>query len=184
MDKNNYHLTNAIYAKIKSALEAMLVDLGCSGWQVVRSNQPTIQALQGDTIYFDVISRRRYGTQGTIPVKVDGVWTVESTWYEELLVQVSGFKRKSPQTDSVETLSSSDVVGLLQGLVNANGDIKYFSESWLDVIRSSDLREIVFQTDSGLNDKFPMFEFVLVVEQRVLKNIGKIDTIELETKRI
>lgn len=194
MDTSNYQKFNHIIHIVKQALTNMLDDLGYGDWQVVRANQPTIQALQNDTVYFDVISRRRYGVQGSKPKKTSwGGWQMESVWYEEWLIQVSAFKQRDPVNDDTGTITASDMVNLLQGLVNGNADLasgdiakpkSYFQGDWMNVIRSTDVREIEFETDSGLKDKFPQFDFLLVVEQRLLKNMEKIDTIELETKRI
>lgn len=196
MDRSNYQKFNHIIALVHQALGNMLADLQFGNWQVVRANQPTIQALQNETVYFDVISRRRYGVQGSKPKKTEwGGWQMESVWYEEWLIQVSAFKQRDPVNDTMETITASDVINLLQGLVNGNTDLSdgyygisqpksYFQGDWMNVIRSTDVREIEFETDSGLKDKFPQFDFLLVVEQRLLKNMEKIDTIELETKRI
>ena len=194
MDTSNYQKFNGIIHLVKQALTDMLDDLGYANWQVVRANQPTIQALQNETVYFDVISRRRYGVQGSKPKKTNsGGWQMESVWSEEWWVQVSAFKQRDPVNDTMDTTTASDVINLLQGLVNGNTDLasggitqpkSYFQGDWMNVIRSTDVREIEFETDSGLKDKFPQFDFLLVVEQRLLKNMKKIDTIELETKRI
>lgn len=196
MDKSKYKNFNHIIHLVRQALRNMLDNLGYQDWQVVRANQPTIQALQNNTVYFDVISRRRYGVQGSKPKKTSwGGWQMESVWYEEWLIQVSAFKQRDPMNDTMDTITASDVINLLQGLVNGNTDLaegyfgisqpkSYFQGDWMNVIRSTDVREIEFETDSGLKDKFPQFDFLLVVEQRLLKNMEKIDTIELETKRI
>lgn len=195
MDKSKYHNFNQLVAEIHQALTNALAVLGYSTWQVVRANQSTIQALQNNTVYFDIISRRRYGVQGSKPIKQGDDWVMQSTWYEELLVQVSAFKQRNPDTDTTDTITSSDVIVLLQGLINGSGDIgmqypddfekpRLFQDPDFQLIRSTDIREIEFETDSGLKDKFPQFDFLLVVEQRLLKKIEKIDTIELENKRI
>lgn len=189
---------NDILSRIRRALNTMLQDLQL-GWQVIRANQPTIQALQNNTVYFDVISRRRYGVQGSRPKKNDdGDWQMEIIWYEEWLIQVSAFKQRDPEEDDEITTTASDVITLLQSTINANNDIGTYSSNWdvkngrynyfpssrYSLIRSTDVREVEFETDSGLKEKFPQFDFLLVVEQRLLKKMEKIDTIELETKRI
>lgn len=199
MDLEKYHNFNQVIEFLKSALENMLYDVNLTltqQWQVVRANQPTIQALQNNTVYFDIISRRRYGVQGTKPVlnPRGNYWNDESVWFEELLVQVSAFKQRDPDTDTTRTYTSSDIIALLQGALNASTDLgilwtgqnknNYYFPDWMNVIRSTDIREIEFETDSGLKDKFPQFDFLVVVEQRLLKNINKIDTIDVETKRI
>ncbi len=200
METNGYHGTNAILEYLVSAIKAMLTDLGLSTtWQVVRSNQPTIQAMQNNTVYVDIVSKRRYGTQGTKSIKTANGWVSASVWYEELIVDVAGFKQRDPQTDDENTLTSSDVIGYLQGCINANNDLgtaqtatnpygvakrTYFTEPWMQVIRSAELKELDYETDSGLKEKFPTFEFYLVIEQTLAKTEQAIDRIEADTHAI
>ena len=188
---SGFHNQNAVIAKIQSALTSMLTDLGITGWQVLRSNQPTIQALQNNSVYYDIISKRRIGTQGSksIQVEVQGVknWQDVSVWYEEYLVQVGAFLQRDPATDSVSTLSSSDIVALLQGCINTNGALgqkDYFGTDWLQLIKSTSIRELDYETDSGLKEKMPQFDFYLVVEQTLTKGVDKVDDIELDVYRV
>lgn len=195
-----YHGRNEILAALITAVNSMLADFGLSEtWQVASLNQPTIQALQNRTVYVDIISRRRYGTQGTKPILVNGAYQDATVWYEEILVQVGGFLQRDPDTDGANTLTSTDVIEYLQGCINANIDFgtvttrasahgvprkSYFEKDWLEVIRSTDLRELDYETDSGLKEKFPQFDFTIVVSQKILKNTGAFDSIEVETERI
>lgn len=188
---SGFHNQNAIIAKIQSALTAMLTDLGISGWQVLRSNQPTVQELQNNSIYHDIISKRRIGTQGakSVQVVVDGVktWQDVSVWYEEYLIQVSGFKQRDVDTDTAQTTTSSDIIALLQGCLNSNGAIdgkNYFNSNWLQLIKSTSIRELDFETDSGLKEKMPQFDFILVVEQELSKGINSVDDIDMEMYRV
>lgn len=191
INTTNYHNQNAIIAKIQTALTAMLTDLGITGWQVLRNNQPTIQALQNKSVYYDIISKRRIGTQGVKSVQIEnqGVknWQDVSVWYEEYLVQVGAFLQRDPDTDTAETISSSDIIALLQGCINSNGAINgkdYFGSSWLQLIKSTAIREIDYETDSGLKEKMPQFDFLLVVEQQLTKGIEKVDDIDMDIYRI
>jgi len=191
INTGGFHNQNSIIAKIQSALTSMLSDLGISGWQVLRSNQPTVQALQNNSVYYDIISKRRVGTQGVKSVQItqNGVksWQDVSVWYEEYLVEVSGFLQRDPDTDTVSTISSSDIIALLQGCINSNGAINgknYFESNWLQLIKSTSIREIDYETDSGLKEKMPQFEFLLVVEQQLSKNIEDVDKIEMDTYRV
>ena len=188
---SGYHKQNEIISKIQSAFIGMLSDLGITGWQVLRNNQPTIQALQNNSVYYDIISKRRIGTQGSKSVlfEVNGskVWKDVSIWYEEYLIQVSGFKQRDVNTDTDSTMSSSDIIALLQGCVNSNGAIdgkNYFNTDWLQLIKSTDIRELDFETDSGLKEKMPQFDFILVVEQTLSKEIEDTDEIEMNINRV
>lgn len=186
-----YHNQNAVIAKIQTALTAMLADLGISDWQVLRNNQPTIQALQNKSVYYDIISKRRIGTQGVKSIQVENQsvksWQDISIWYEEYLVQVGAFLQRDPDTDTENTMSSSDIIALLQGCINSNGAINgknYFESDWLQLIKSTAIRELDYETDSGLKEKMPQFDFLLVVEQQLTKGIEDVDDIEMDTYRI
>lgn len=195
-----YHGNNAVLSYVITALNAMLTDFNlASTWQVVRSNQPTIQAMQNNTIYVDIISKRRYGTQGTKAVVVNNSTVNASVWFEELIVQVSGFKQRDPATDTSSTLTSSDVVGYLQGCINANNDLgtttnrtnrygvpvkSYFTEPWMQLVKSTELKELDYETDSGLREKMPTFDFYLVVEQMLTQSELVVNELDVDTHPI
>ena len=182
-----FHNQNTVLSYIQTALTAMLTDLGITGWQVLRNNQPTIQAVQNNSVYYDIVSKRRIGTQGVKSVLGQNGWTDVSVWYEEYLIQVSGFKQRDPDTDTVATLSSSDVIAMLQGCLNTNGaiaDKNYFGTDWIQLIKSTAIRELDYETDSGLKEKMPQFDFLLVVEQTLAKGINAVDDIELDIHRV
>jgi len=184
---DSFHNQNAIIAKIQSALTLMLSDLGINDWQVLRSNQSTIQALQNNSVYYDIISKRRIGTQGTKSVMINGSWTDQTKWYEEYLIQVGAFLQRNPDEDNEGTLSSSDIVSMLQGCVNSNGVLaskNYFSENWIQVIKSTNIRELDYETDSGLREKMPQFDFILVIEQVMNKDIHSVDDIDMDIYRV
>lgn len=197
---NGYHGRNEILRALISGIKRMLKEYNLDAtWKVASLNQPTIQGLQNNTVYVDIISRRRYGTQGSKPVKTNSGWVESSVWYEELLIQIGAFKQRDPSSDTVSTLTSSDVIEYLQGCVNGNNDFgtsnrgvgqygvekkSYFEGDWLEVIRSTDVRELDYETDSGLKEKFPQFDFTLVVGQNLLKTDVNFANIEIGTERI
>ena len=184
---SGYHNQNQIIAKIQSALTSMLTDLGITGWQVLRSNQSTIQALQNNSVYYDIISKRRIGTQGVKSVLIENQWVDVSVWYEEYLIQVGGFLQRNPDEDTEYTQSSSDIISLLQGIINSNGSIddkNYFESDWMQLIKSTSIRELDYETDSGLKEKMPQFDFFLVVEQTLAKGINKVDDVEIDVHRV
>lgn len=187
IDTTLYHNQNAIIAKIQTALTSMLTDLGVTGWQVLRANQTTIQAVQNKSVYYDIISKRRIGTQGAKSVLGANGWLDKSVWYEEYLVQVGAFLQRDPDTDTSSTVTSSDIISLLQGCVNTNnalGAKNYFSEDWVQLIKSTSIRELDYETDSGLREKMPQFDFLLVVEQIISKGIESVDDIEMNAYRV
>ena len=182
-----YHSQNQIISKIQTALTSMLTDLNITGWQVLRSNQTTIQAVQNKSVYYDIVSKTRIGTQGTKSVLINNNWTDQTVWYEEYLVQVSAFLQREPDTDVVATTTSSDIISMLQGCFNANGILankNYFSENWIQAIKSTVIRELDYETDSGLREKMPQFDFILVVEQTLTKEINGVDEIDMNTYRV
>lgn len=191
VETTGYHKQNDIIAHIQAALTAILTDLGItvgnSGWQVLRANQPTIQALQNKSVYYDIISKRRIGTQGTRSKLATNGWVDTTSWYEEYLVQVSAFKQREPGTDTTATLSSSDIIGMIQGCINSNGVLaekNYFDSSWIQLIKSTEIRELDYETDSGLKEKMPQFDFLLVVGQTLTKSINTAEKIEMNCYRV
>lgn len=181
-----FHNENAVIAEIVGQFRAMLTAAGYEDWNVMRANQPTVQALENKTIYIDIISKRRFGVQSNRSFKDSQGWYEAGTWYEDWLIQVSGFQQRNPQSDTATTVTSTDVITVLQAYVNGfnASDTRWFNQPWMNLIRSTDVREIDFDTDSGLKEKFPQFDFTLVIEQGLLKTNARIDTIELDIKRV
>lgn len=197
-DANSYdyvfHKQNEIIATIQSTLKFMLYQSPYADWNVAQSNQPTIQALENNTIYFDVISKRRYGVQAEKDIldNTTKVWKTATVWLEEWLIEISGFKQRNPESDNALTTTAVDVVTYLQACVNGGGPKAYINDNplrqwwpkWINIIRSTDLHERDYETDSGLKEKYPSFEFLMVIPQSLLKTNAEIDKIDLELKRI
>ena len=188
-----YHNENAIMVEIRNMLLRMLKACGYSDWEVIRNNQPTIQKMQNKTVYFDVVSKRRYGVQGAKQIQDQGKWYEASHWFEDWLIQVAAFKQKDPVLDDEKTVTSIDIITMLQACVNGGGKMtltnnrgyaSWLGVDWLNIIRSTDLREIDYETDSGLMDKFPQFDFSLVVEQSLVKDDPDISGVALKAKRV
>ena len=141
-------------------------------WSIVQSNQPTIQALQDKTVYWNVVSKRRIGIQGTNLKQYlmdSGNWWNNQVWYESWLIQVSAFMNIVP-TDSYPSDSAEDVITQLQAYVNNPQGLSYSLkqgggvEGFMQVVRSTDIRDIDYENDSGLKQKFPQFDFEIIVK--------------------
>lgn len=188
-----YHNENAIMVEIRNLLLRILNAHGVTDWGVIRNNQPTIQRMQNNMVYFDVVSKRRYGVQGNVPIQSGGKWYEAAHWFEDWLIQVSAFKQKDPETDDEDTVTSIDIITILQAcingggkmsLVNGKGYASWLGVDWLDIVRSTDLREIDYETDSGLMDKFPQFDFNLVVEQSLVKDDQSVSGVGLKVRKV
>lgn len=187
--------TNQMWAFLIAQINSWLVDSGfqtvgpdgnyVSGWQVCRNYQPTIQPLQSQMIYLHQISVRRYGIQGTKSVKnSDGTWDEVDCWYEEHMIQVSAFMPRNPATENADTPTSEDIITALMGFINSGQKNQEWNAAGYQVIKTDGMRDIDYETDSGLNEKLPQFDFYLVVEQLSLKKIPEVDKIDITTKRI
>lgn len=189
-----YHNDNYIRAFIYNTLTAALsINNSNQTWQVAQSNQPTIQALQNNSVYFDVISKRRYGVQANRDLfdTTSNSWYTATQWLEEWIVQISAFQlRDISPTNDTSVMTGIDILTQIQSFINGGGlvymgtDQTIFNQTWLDVLWSKDLREIDFETDSGLKEKLPQFDFGLVVSQTLLNKIPQIDNINITTERI
>ena len=141
-------------------------------WSTVQSNQPTIQALQDKMVYWNVVSKRRIGVQGTNLKQYTALqnsWWNNQVWYESWLIQVSAFMNIVP-TDSYPSDSAEDVITQLQAYVNNPHGLSYYLkqdvgvDGFMQVVRSTDIRDIDYENDSGLKQKFPQFDFEIIVK--------------------
>lgn len=180
---NPYNITIPEYIKdndILSAIQAGLEECTqrtplMNDWSVAQANQPSIQALQDKMVYWDVISRRRLGVQGDLLTGTlqGSRWKSTPVWHEIWLIQVSAFMmRTEREITSALSFNSQDAIVNLQAYVNDfdNGLSKWFKRTPggvpdTQVIRSTDIRNIDFETDSGLKQKFPQFDFEIVMRR-------------------
>lgn len=200
---NPYNITIPEYIKdndILSAIQAGLIECTrrtplMNDWGVAQANQPSIQALQDKMVYWDVISRRRLGVQGELlsggPSGAD--WERAPVWHEIWLIQVSAFMmRTEREITSALAFNSQDAIVNLQAYVNDPFRGLSFQFERVpggvpdtQVIRSTDIRNIDFETDSGLKQKFPQFDFEIVMKRvpsrREAIGLGKVGVIDGET---
>lgn len=178
---NPYNITIPEYIQDNDILEAIQAAFqDCinktplmNGWSVAQANQPSIQALQDKMVYWDVISRRRLGVQGELlSGGISGNnWKGVPVWHEIWLIQVSAFMMRT-ERESALAFNSQDAIVNLQAYVNdfENGLSSFFTRGTggipdTQVIRSTDIRNIDFETDSGLKQKFPQFDFEIVMKR-------------------
>lgn len=163
----------------------VLREYGYNDWVVLRNYQPSVQGLQDKAVYLYKVSKRRIGTQGfNDELDNGGDWQTVDHWYEETLYQVSAFKQRNPQTETVDTITSEDVLSVLWAHVNSALKVMRWKEKGYEAIKSTNMRLMDYETDSGIQEKMPQFDFLLLSEQSNLKKIGKIDNIEATTKRV
>lgn len=202
---NPYNITIPEYIKDNDILASIQVGFqDCINntplmydWSVAQANQPSIQALQNKMVYWDVISRRRLGVQGELLAGIyQGTsWKRTPVWHEIWLIQVSAFMmRTEREFASASTFNSQDAIVNLQAYVNDfdNGLSEWFKREPggvpdAQVVRSTDIRNIDFETDSGLKQKFPQFDFEIVmrrVPSRSNTTIKYADIVEGQTKPV
>lgn len=201
---NPYNITipeyikdNDILASIQAGFQDCINETPLmNDWGVAQANQPSIQALQDKMVYWDVISRRRLGVQGELLSGGFGTfWRQVPVWYEIWLIQVSAFMmRTETEITSALAFNSQDAIVNLQAYVNDfdNGLSKWFKREPggvpdTQVVRSTDLRNIDFETDSGLKQKFPQFDFEIIIKRVPLRSVvgmGFADVIEGETRPV
>ena len=176
---------NQIWAFLIQQFRAVLDANGYTDWIVIKNYQPSIQGLKDKTIYLHKISKRRIGTQGNTNVLDSlGQWQNVDHWYEEVLFQVGAYKRVDPNMDTQDTITSEDVLSTLLAYINSARKVEDWKNAGYEVIKSTNMRLLDYETDSGIQEKLPQFDFLLVLEQSNLKKEGKVDTIELITKRV
>ena len=176
---------NQIWSFLVDKFNKVLKANGYTDWVVLRNYQPSIQGLKDKAIYLYKVSKRRIGTQGnTTEMDNQGVWQTVDHWYEEILFQVGAFAKRDPETETVNTITSEDVLDTLLAYINSARKVSEWKTDGYEVIKATNIRSMDYETDSGLQEKLPQFDFLLVLEQDNLKKIANFDTIELETKRV
>lgn len=197
-----YRTHNAVLAQIISLLNTILTNREIK-WAVMQGNQPTIQELQTNTVYVDVISKRRYGIQGEKSIQdQNGEWWKGNVWYEDWLIQVSAFQQRAVIEEvNTEIYTGEDIISLLQASLNGaftDGMANNFYDEtgipnwagtqtprrWAQFIRSTDIRIIDYETDSGLKEKLPQFDFNLIIEQGLKEKVPEISNYDMETAPI
>lgn len=176
---------NQIWAFLVSKFNAVLSANGYTDWVVLRNYQPSIQGLRDKAIYLYKVSKRRIGTQGNSNIlDNNGNWQNVDSWYDEILIQVGAFAKRDPETETADTITSEDVLDTLMAYINSARKVSEWKTAGYEVIKSTNMRLMDYETDSGLQEKLPQFDFLLCVEQSNLKKIESFDTIEIETKRV
>lgn len=176
---------NQIWAFLIAKFRTILNEYGYTDWDILRNYQPSIQGLKNKTIYLHKISKRRIGTQGNTDI-IDTRGQLQNVdhWYEEILFQVSAYKSINVDTDDANTITSEDVLSILLAYINSARKVEEWKQAGYEVIKATNMRLLDYETDSGIQEKLPQFDFLLVLEQSNLKKESKIDTIELTTKRV
>lgn len=176
---------NQIWKFLIKEFSEVLTENDYSDWVVIKNYQPSIQGLRDKTIYLHKVSKRRVGTQGNMnQMNNHGDWQNIDHWYEEILFQVGAYKRINVETDTEDTITSEDVLSTLLAYVNSARKVEKWKTAGYEVIKATNMRLLDYETDSGIQEKMPQFDFLLVLEQSNLKKTGKFDTIELTTKRV
>lgn len=190
----SYITENYIFTLFQTAIQSILERVSIEeapSWVIARMSQPSIQGLENKAIYYDVIARRRIGTQGNMSKKIDSVWNTVSHWYEEWLVQISGFKSRTMDDDS-ETITSTDIISIIQGVFNSAPDMQIdwigqgglLNNPRIKLIKSFDVRIGDYETDSGLKEKMPNFDISLVVEQYLSRPTADVNSVGVEEYRV
>ena len=176
---------NTIWSFIIDKFNKELRANGYGDWMVLRNYQPSIQGLRDKSIYLYKISKRRIGTQGLKTEKDnDNQWQTVDHWYEEIMFQVGAFCKRNPETETISTITSEDVLDTLMAYINSSTKVTEWKTAGYEVIKATNMRLMDYETDSGLQEKLPQFDFLLCVEQSKLKKIAKFDSINIETKRV
>lgn len=194
---------NAVLEQIISLFNTILKNRNITTWDVMQSNQPTIQELQTNSVYVDVVSKRRYGVQGRKSIQDQGnQWWKGDIWYEDWLIQVSAFQKRAViENVDISDYTGEDIISLLQASLNGaftDGMKNNFYDNqqipdwngrqtprrWAQFIRSTDIRVIDYETDSGLKEKLPQFDFTLIVEQGLKDMEHEVDDYSVQTKPI
>lgn len=178
-----YKGENQIYADIVEILTTALSEMNIVGWGVTQRNQPTPQGLQNGKIFFDFITTKRLGWQRHYDVeKFTGMVHIEE-WQDEVLFQLSAFKKRSV-SDTTATLTSGDVVKRLAQYLQGLRGVELLKSKGYGVLRITEIRSQPFKDDSDLYEKMPSVDISFVLVQNVETEENSVGALNLTMKGI
>lgn len=176
-----YKGENQIYADIVSVLNTAISEMNITGWGVTQRNQPTPQTLQNGKIFFDFISTKRLGWQRHYDKYVDGEIVHIEEWQDEVLFQLSAFKKREV-TDTTATLTSGDVIKRLAQYLQGLRGVELLKSKGYGVLRITDIRSQPFKDDSDLYEKMPSVDISFVLVQNVETDENSVGALNLTMK--
>ena len=138
---------NSILADVITAVKAGLEYNELTGFDVIASHQPSKATIISPTLWVERVSSKRYGCQSRLPVKQDSALVEQETYYQDIIFQITALKKRHPQTDTIVTVTASDVLNWLVSYFNSAAGRAKLNENGYSCIRVTEVREPAFTSD-------------------------------------
>lgn len=171
-----YKTENQVWKDVIGIVSQWTQSNGLSAWSVKQGHQPQIVSIESQLILVDRIASNRYG------------WQADKTHYDstkdqmenrvcyltDMIFQLSFFKRRNPEKDTLSTLTSSDVANSLLTYLMSRAGLSAFRALGYGLLRTTELREPVFSDDNDSYQRYPNFDITLNFPQILATDIGAI----------
>lgn len=169
---------NRILNVVKTLAEEGLKASGITGIKVIQHAQP-IATSDHACVLISKISIHRYGWQGVQYDKNTPTYkTIKESWdyMDECDYQISAFVPRK-ETDSVEQLTSYDIVAALATYLNSYQGIMKSKELGLQPLRVMEIQTPIQQDDSASPQFNPNFDFRFLIHQTPSVDVPTIEKI-------
>ena len=145
-------------------------------WQVKQLQQPENIGFTTGCIYISRIDNNRIGWQAHRDKFINGKMIHREEYYEQVMYQISAFKKRNPANISEQT--ASDVLNSLITYFMSSDGVKYIRSLGYESFRVSRINQPAIVTDSENYEKFPSFDIALVLCQN--EDVEEFYTNEIE----
>lgn len=177
---------NEIAKNIIDTVNGFLSAGGFGNWRISQAYQPNLQGLEDQKILLHRIHSRAYGWQGKKDTYNKETDELEHTEIQrtEVIYQFTFFKRRRPLQDGAATLTAADMAEMLRMFLMSEKGIGELAAFNYGVLRISEIREAVHDTDSQLYEKFPSFDMTIVFERSITTPAASITSYENGIHRV
>jgi len=170
---------NQIWKDMMAVVQTGLTYFDISDFEIRQSNQPSKVTIDTPTIWIERVSSKRYGVQSTIPIMVDGQLVEQSSYYQEIIFQITALKKRLVSDDE-DSQTAGDVLNLLTTFFNGSVGVRAMAEKSLSSIWITSVNEPAEIMDSELFEKTPSFDITVICKQTETKPINHVEAYEAE----
>lgn len=170
-----------IFTDVISFVNAGLLKLNYSNWNVVQSGQPKITALKRPIIIIDMISAPRYGWQHIKEKVVNSQIVHKELFYQDLNFQLSAFKHRSATSEEETAI---DVCIGLSTFFNSEAGINLIKKKGYGISKITEIRTGFFVNEEETYEQNPSFDFSLNILQEVSSFVEEISDISGRVKGV
>lgn len=165
----------------KNLRDLLVAQIGRSDIEVKRAYQTTQQGADlNPTIYFHLVSQRRYGyLQRNDILENDVMWHIEKQYYETV-IQFSGLIEESPSTEYRTVDLLNDAAYVLQ----SDAGRAFLQTKEMSFLRVTDIRHLYATDNQERYQSYPSFDLTVITQQLKKSITPVINTFQFDKYRI